>query len=126
MDTVKVSTEVNVGNHFTLAVLAEIDKNLNNRDYHITDLCNNLHMSRTRLYRKLKEFTGLTFSEIVQKRRILKATGLLTNTNLNILQISLELGFSDPSYFVKVFRKEMEMTPSTFKKIKDIQRLGLC
>ena len=49
--------------------------------------------------------------------RVQKATELLKDTNLNVRQIATAVGFLDPLYFSKVFKKYRLMAPSHYKNL---------
>ena len=100
---------------FTLKVRLHISENMYRHDYDISELCKTLKISRSQIYRKLKAQTGKTFSNILTEARIRKACLLLENMDSNISEIAFTLGFKDPSYFVKVFKKQMGMTPGKYK-----------
>lgn len=59
---------------------------------------------------------GKTPSQMIQERIILEAQRLLIYSNLNINQVGYRLGFDDPSYFVKYFKKYTSLSPLEFKK----------
>ncbi|MCX7883505.1 MAG: response regulator [Caloramator sp.] len=63
-----------------------------------------------------KKEMGISFSEYVINLRIQYACKLLETTNYPAYRISLECGFSDPSYFNRVFCKQMKMTPQAYRK----------
>jgi len=63
-----------------------------------------------------KKETGYAFTEYVTKLRIQHACRLLETTNFKAYRISLECGFSDPSYFNRVFYAQMNMTPQAYRK----------
>lgn len=69
--------------------------------------------------RTLSDLTGhmlnKTPSAMIQERIILEAQRLLLHSSLNINQIAYRLGFDDPSYFVKYFRKHANTSPSEFR-----------
>ena len=100
---------------FVQRIINEIENNLENPNYQIEDLCERVHMSRTQLYRKLKMKTGLSFSDILINLRIAKAKSLVLYTDYNISEIAYQLGYNDPSYFVRVFRTKVGVTPGYFR-----------
>jgi AraC-like DNA-binding protein len=59
--------------------------------------------------------TGYTFSDLLNKFRIEHACALMTETALNVSQVSMECGFNDQSYFSKVFRRYTGITPKTYR-----------
>ncbi len=65
----------------------------------------------------IKEATGMTFTEIVQKIRIEQAEDMLKNTNMSISDIAIQIGYSSPEYFNRLFKKVHNMTPSAYRKM---------
>lgn len=57
-----------------------------------------------------------TFVECLNRIRIEKACTLLNETSLSISEVGCKVGYSDHSYFCKVFKKATGMTPSAYKK----------
>lgn len=57
-----------------------------------------------------------TPSMLIQERIIMEAQRLLTHSGLNVNQIGYKLGFEDPSYFVKYFKKHARLSPGEFRK----------
>lgn len=66
--------------------------------------------------RIFKRETGFTFSHYVAELRIQRACQLLESTDYPIYRISIECGFSDPSYFNRVFSRFRQVTPQTYRK----------
>ena len=64
-----------------------------------------------------KREVGQNFSEYVTDYRIKKAKDLLKRSNLSILEISDAVGFKDPKYFSKIFKKAAGITPAEYRKI---------
>jgi AraC family transcriptional regulator of arabinose operon len=60
--------------------------------------------------------TGYSIIEVHTKLRISKAIDMMKNTSLNVSEISEQLGFSNPFYFSRVFKKVVGEAPSTYKK----------
>ncbi len=100
---------------FVLKVRLHIAENLHKHNYQIEDVCHTMGISRAQLYRKLKKLTGKTFTQMVHEIRIRKACLLLQNADLTIGDVADTLGFSDASYFTKVFRNVMGMTPGKWR-----------
>lgn len=66
--------------------------------------------------RLFKEATGATITEYTQQIRIAAACDLLANSQMNVGEVSDFLGFCEPSYFNKVFKKQTGTLPSTYLK----------
>lgn len=71
-----------------------------------------------------KKELGIAFTEYVVNLRIQYACKLLETTNYQAYRISLECGFSDPSYFNRVFYTQMNMTPQTYRKYIHASKLN--
>ena len=80
------------------------------------DLSANANMSISHLAKVFKKETGVTMTEYIALLRCKKAANLLKKTNLPIQEISSYVGYSDNNYFVKVFKKNYDMTPTEFRK----------
>jgi two-component system, response regulator YesN len=63
-----------------------------------------------------KKEMGIAFTDYIIQLRIQYACSLLETTNYQAYRISLECGFSDPSYFNRVFCAKMNMTPQNYRK----------
>jgi YesN/AraC family two-component response regulator len=77
------------------------------------------NLTTFQLSRVFKETYGMTFQEYVIRFRIREACRLLKNPEAEIAEVAFMVGFQDPSYFGKVFRKYMACTPSQFLTSND-------
>lgn len=84
-------------------------------DIHIGHMAEALHLSTSHLSRLLKQLTGTTFTECLTKYRIQKAVEMLTETRMTTGEIAYAVGYNDPGYFTKVFKKAMGMPPSLYR-----------
>ena len=73
-----------------------------------------MHVSRSTLFRKLKSLTGMSPQEFMRTQRLEKAVNLLEQGPLRISDVAYQVGFSDPNYFSKCFRKCFGTSPSSF------------
>ncbi|MEM6318851.1 MAG: ATP-binding protein [Bacteroidota bacterium] len=97
-------------------VLAELAANYSNPNYHRKALSKAVDMSSSNLNRKLKVWTGYTIGNTIKVFRLEKAKGLLQTTNLNISEITFQVGFSDPSHFARAFKEYVGVTPTEFRE----------
>ena len=65
-----------------------------------------------RIYRQSYD---CTLTEAIHKRRIRKACDYLLNSKLTIDQIALNCGFNDSDYFRRIFKRQMQITPTEFR-----------
>lgn len=89
-------------------------QNLDNADFDVPQFCSAMNMSKTLLYSKLKSLTGQSATEFVRNIRLKEARKMLqTNAHQHtIAEISYKVGFNDPLYFSRCFRKYFGVPPS--------------
>lgn len=81
----------------------------------VGDFAELLRVSRTHLNYHLQRETGRSASAIIHERIVLEAKRLLAHTSLPVAQIAYRLGFQDPSYFGRFFRRSTGQTPGEFR-----------
>ena len=96
-------------------VIQYLDENLSNPDLKIDHIAIEMGMSRSVLYSKIRNAVGMSPVGFVRRIRILRAEELIGQTEDSFSQIAYTVGFSDPKYFTKVFKKETGMTPSEYR-----------
>ncbi|MCC0627706.1 MULTISPECIES: AraC family transcriptional regulator [unclassified Clostridioides] len=67
------------------------------------------------LSRYIKQGTGLTFKEIIQKQRLNKACSLLKNSDLTINEICECIGYKNETFFYKKFKEHFNSTPKEYR-----------
>ena len=77
----------------------------------IDQLCEPLGIGRRQLERRFRQDVGLSPAEYRQRLRLERARWLLQNTDLEIIEVSLECGFQDSANFARVIRKALGMSP---------------
>ncbi len=88
-------------------ILEHLDKNLS-----AEELAEHLAISRSQLHRKLKALTGLSTTAMVNQIKLNLALQLLKKGDKNVSEVAYELGYSDPAYFGKLFKKAFGKSPS--------------
>jgi AraC family transcriptional activator of pobA len=78
-----------------------------------------LGVSKGHLNRMVRKQTGMTASNLVQERIVVEAKRMLTHMSTSILDIANSLGFKDPAYFARLFKKRTGQTPKQFKSAFD-------
>ncbi|MBQ3259340.1 MAG: PocR ligand-binding domain-containing protein [Clostridia bacterium] len=94
---------------------AFINSNLD-KDLSIKQISQSINVSKSVLYDKFHARFHCTIGEYISKKRVEKSVDLLTRTNLSVEEISQICGFSSASYYTKVFKQQMGITPLKFKK----------
>jgi len=80
------------------------------------DMATLCHISVSHFSRLFVKETGESFSNFLSLQKVEWSKQLLEKTDLSINQISDELGFSDPGYYIKVFKKHERITPAIYRK----------
>jgi AraC family transcriptional regulator, transcriptional activator of pobA len=75
-----------------------------------------LGVSTAHLAKRVKAVTGCTIGQVIRQEVTMEAKRLLINTNLTVEQISYQLGFNDPPYFGRFFKREASCTPGEFRQ----------
>ena len=90
------------------------EKNIVNPDFSVGYLVKEMSMSRSNLYIKIKELTGLTSSEFIRNIRLKRAVKLFDSSDLSVKEIMYMTGFNTASYFSKCFKKQFGVVPSMY------------
>ena len=85
------------------------------KNWSVTMYAEELNISTKTLSNLMKSKLGKTTSAIITNRIILEAKRQLCHSNSFVNEIGYGLGFQDPSYFVKYFKKHVKLTPSDFR-----------
>ncbi|WP_461532170.1 hybrid sensor histidine kinase/response regulator transcription factor [Sinomicrobium sp.] len=95
-----------------------IDDNLADPDLSVDILAEYMHMSRSTLYRKIKDISKLSPNELINMSRLKKAIQLLENSDLRMYQIAERVGYKSQTSFGRNFQKHFGMTPTEFMQQK--------
>lgn len=89
-----------------------------NQHADLNTLANMVFLTPSYLSKLFKQETGLTLTDYIIDIRLRKAKHLLKNApNLKIHEIGAEVGYSDPAYFNKLFKRIVGVTPNEYKRI---------
>ena len=83
-------------------------------DISIHDIARAVGISRSHLYRLFMESVGLSPTEYLTQFRVNQACALLRNSALSVKEVASSVGFSDPLYFSRVFKKYKGTAPSRY------------
>lgn len=100
---------------FLQKAIGLVEAHINNSEYSINDFVNEMGMSRSALYRKLKALTDQSITEFIRTIKLKRAGQLILQTELNISEIAFDLGFNDLKHFRKSFQKLFDELPSEYR-----------
>lgn len=86
------------------------------KDMSLDDVSRELNISPYYFSKLFKEETGENFVEYVTGRRMDRAKQLLKNPEKSIKEICIEVGYSDPNYFSRIFKKYQGVSPTEYKE----------
>lgn len=95
-----------------------IEERIGDETLRIEEMADAMSMGRTVFYGKIKAIVGMSPSDFLRRLRMQRAEELITRSKMNFSQIAFSVGFSDPKYFTKCFKKETGMTPSEYRHKK--------
>ena len=84
-------------------------------EFQLVQLAEEAEMSEFHFSRIFKKTTSLSPSQFFIRLRMEKARQLLRETNKTMIEIGLEVGYSSPSHFAQIFRREVGATPSQYR-----------
>jgi len=96
--------------------IAIIEENIEDGNFNIESLCNEIGMSRAQLHRKIKAITNQSTTEFIRNYRLQKAAELIKQDAGNMAEIAYRVGFNSQAYFNKSFQELFGCTPTEYKE----------
>lgn len=96
-------------------ILVYIEENIE-QDLSIDTVSKRFNFSKYYFHRLFTAIVGSTYNQYLLTRKLNRALYLMSNTDLNLTQISYQLGFSSPSAFTNHFKKKYGKGPLNYKK----------
>lgn len=94
--------------------------NIEDSEFSVSTLAQELGMSRTSVFTKIKGIIGMTPNDFIKITRLKKACRMMVEGEYRVTEIGFLVGFSSSSYFAKCFQKQFGMLPTEFlKKAKE-------
>ena len=110
-------SEITVTSHdekFLREAVDIVERHIEDVDFDVSRFVEETSMSRSVLYRKMKALTGQSVNEFINTIRLKRAAQLLSQNKLSISETAYMVGFNDPQYFSKCFRKQFGTTPTRY------------
>lgn len=99
-----------------------LEQRIGDENLRIEEMADAVSMGRTVFYGKIKAIVGMSPSDFLRSLRMQRAEELIVKSKMNFSQIAFSVGFSDPKYFTKCFKKETGMTPSEYRQQKTAEK----
>lgn len=85
-------------------------------DLSLGQVADHVGLNASYLSTLFKQETGINFSRYLTERRVEEACRLLRETNMSLVAIASELGFGNQSYFSRIFKRQMGISPRTYRQ----------
>jgi len=112
-NNLKISAEYK---EFLERCITIVESHLEDDNFTIKKLTQEIGMSHSNLYRRVKTISGQSVSSFIRFLRLRKAAELMLKSNMNVNEASFQVGISDAKYFRKHFQKVFGMNPSEYIK----------
>jgi len=94
--------------------MAVVEQNLGNRDFSIKVLTEEMGMSHSKVYRKIKSISGQSANSFIRFIRLRKAAELFLNTDSTVAEAAYQVGINDLKHFREQFSKLFGLNPSEY------------
>ena len=104
-----------VDEKFMQKLYATLQQNISNSDLNLDAFCKELGLSKSNLYRKIKQITGYSPNEFIRNFRLETAAKMLKETDMTITEVYCAVGYNSLAYFSNCFKALYGMSPTEFK-----------
>ncbi|WP_198661683.1 hybrid sensor histidine kinase/response regulator transcription factor [Lewinella sp. IMCC34183] len=109
-----------VDEDFTRRLDAVIQENITDPDLNVEALAERMHMSRSTLYRKIKDISGANPNELINLVRLKKAAELLKTRRYKVYEVADMVGYNSATSFGRNFKKQFDVSPGDYAKSDDL------
>lgn len=110
---VKPQNSIDYSNHIVMATKEYLENHYSD-DISLEDMAAHVNISPQYFSKLIKKNTGFNFIDWLSMLRVKKAKELLTNSNLTVKEVCFMVGYKDPNYFSRIFKKRIGITPSEY------------
>jgi YesN/AraC family two-component response regulator len=104
---------------FLEEALEHIERNLENTTFSVNDFATGMCISRSLLHKKLTALTDQSATDFINTIRLKKSKELFLSGSDNISEIAYSVGYNDPKYYSRLFKKNFGISPSEY--LKDVR-----
>lgn len=103
-------------NNETILPMIEYIHNHFHTEINLDDLANFMHLNKAYLCQLFKKEVGMTYVAYLTQYRVEQAKKRLRETSLSLGEISEEVGYTDPAYFSRIFKKQTSISPNQYRQ----------
>lgn len=104
---------------FVMQILKYIEENYKNGS--LAEVAGRMNQSVSNMSKLIKHYTGRTFKELLQEKRLAQAEYMLKGTRLPITDIIYQVGYDNTSYFHRIFKEAYGMSPKSYRALENSQ-----
>jgi two-component system response regulator YesN len=112
---VKHQNSIDYDNHIVRATREFLEQHYA-EDVSLEDVAEQVNISPQYYSKLIKKTTGFNFIDWLSMLRVKKAKELLTNSDYTVKEVCFMVGYKDPNYFSRIFKKRIGITPSEYVK----------
>jgi signal transduction histidine kinase/ligand-binding sensor domain-containing protein/DNA-binding response OmpR family regulator len=101
---------------FLRKALELVENNIDNTEFDVTDFSAGMSVSRSLLHKKLTSLTDKSATDFINTVRLRRAQQLIKSGSLTISEVAYSVGYNDPKYFSRLFRKHFGIAPSDYTR----------
>ena len=91
-----------------------VEKHIDNVNFTVVQFAYELAVSRSLLFAKIKAITNQAPNQFIKSIRLKRAAQLLKQKKINVAEVAYKVGFKDPRYFRRCFKKQFNQSPTQF------------
>jgi len=108
-----------IDHKFMVKAVQCIEERITDQDFGVLELAKEIGMSQPVLYKKIRAITDLSVNDFIKSIRLKKAAVLLAGRIHNVSEVAYLVGFNDPKYFSREFKKQYGYTPKAYLTNKE-------
>ncbi|MFH6772360.1 hybrid sensor histidine kinase/response regulator transcription factor [Gaetbulibacter aestuarii] len=101
---------------FMSKLIKILEDNISDPDLNINVVCDDMGMSHSVIYKKIKALTNMSYIEFVKDFKLKTAKRLISEQNFSVKDACYHVGYSDRKYFSKIFKQHFGKNPSEYIK----------
>jgi signal transduction histidine kinase/ligand-binding sensor domain-containing protein/DNA-binding response OmpR family regulator len=102
---------------FLKKAIQVVEQNFSDPEFGVEEFVNKMAVSRSLLHKKLSVLIDQSAGDFITSIRLKKSAQLLKSRSGNVSEIAYQVGFNDPKYFSRIFKKNFGVTPSEFVEV---------
>jgi len=99
-----------------------VESNLGNSEFDVSSFAAEMCVSRSFLHKKLTAITDQSATDFINTIRLKKSTELLSSLQYNVSEVAYAVGYNDPKYFSRIFKRQFGKAPSELLKVQHTDR----